>query len=82
MRGALFVLARASRARLRNRWYEVKEQQSSAMSVVQEALAAVRVVKAFGMEEFELGRFRDATRRHLRVKQSRQRRPYGRRHAR
>jgi ATP-binding cassette, subfamily B, bacterial len=53
----LFLLARASRARLRNRWYEVKEQQSSAMSVVQEALAAVRVVKAFGQEDREQRRF-------------------------
>ena len=54
---ALFLLARASASRLRNRWYEVKERQSSAMSVVQEALAAVRVVKAFGQEEREQRRF-------------------------
>lgn len=54
---ALCLLARASMSRLRNRWYEVKERQSSAMSVVQEALAAVRVVKAFGQEEREQKRF-------------------------
>ncbi len=53
----LVLLARASRERLRNQWYEVKEQQSSAMSVVQEALAAVRVVKAFGQEDREQKRF-------------------------
>src|SRR5262249_54813490 len=41
----------------RDRWYEVKEQQSSAMSVVQEALAAARVVKAFGQEAREQQRF-------------------------
>jgi ATP-binding cassette, subfamily B, bacterial len=54
---ALFVFIRLSRQRLRNRWYEVKEHQSSAMSVVQEALAAARVVKAFGQEAREQQRF-------------------------
>jgi ATP-binding cassette, subfamily B, bacterial len=43
--------------RLRGRWYEVKDIESSAMSVVQEALAAGRVVKAFGQEEYEQRRF-------------------------
>ncbi|MBV9103838.1 MAG: ABC transporter ATP-binding protein [Candidatus Eremiobacteraeota bacterium] len=43
--------------RLRGRWYEVKELDSSAMSVVQEALAAGRVVRAFGREEHENARF-------------------------
>jgi ATP-binding cassette, subfamily B, bacterial len=50
--------------RLRGRWYEVKDIESSAMSVVQEALAAGRVVKAFGQEEHEQSRFlRRASRR-------------------
>ncbi len=53
----LFLLAKASRQRLRNRWYEVKEQQSEAMSVVQETLSAMRVVRAFGQEEREQKRF-------------------------
>ena len=53
----LFVLISLSRHRLRSRWYEVKEHQSSAMSVVQEALAAARVVKAFGQEAREQRRF-------------------------
>jgi ATP-binding cassette subfamily B protein len=53
----LFGLLSASRQRLRSRWYEVKEHQSSAMSVVQEALAAARVVKAFGQEQREQQRF-------------------------
>ncbi len=43
--------------RLRSRWYEVKELDSSAMSVVQEVLSAVRVVKAFGREDHEQNRF-------------------------
>ncbi len=53
----LFLLAKASRQRLRNRWYEVKEQQSEAMSVVQETLSAMRVVRAFGQEDREQKRF-------------------------
>src|SRR2546426_12715340 len=53
----LFLLARASRHRLRSRWYQVKAVQSLAMSVVQEVLAAVRVVKAFGQEDREQKRF-------------------------
>jgi ATP-binding cassette, subfamily B, bacterial len=54
---ALFALARSLSRRLRSRWNEVKELDSSAMSVVQEALAAVRVVKAFGQEDREQKRF-------------------------
>jgi ATP-binding cassette subfamily B protein len=53
----LLLLARVSSRRLRHRWYEVKELQSSAMSVIQEVLAAVRVVKAFGQEDREHERF-------------------------
>jgi ATP-binding cassette, subfamily B, bacterial len=53
----LFFFAWTSAKRLRSEWYEVKELHSSAMSVVQEVLAAVRVVKAFGQEEREHERF-------------------------
>jgi ATP-binding cassette, subfamily B, bacterial len=53
----LALLIRASGHRLRSRWYEVKALQSSAMSVVHEVLAAVRVVKAFGQEDREQQRF-------------------------
>ena len=51
-----FITDRFGR-RLRGRWYEVKNIESSAMSVVQEALSAGRVVKAFGQEEHEQRRF-------------------------
>jgi len=51
-----FITGRFGR-RLRGRWYEVKDIESSAMSVVQEALSAGRVVKAFGREEHEQDRF-------------------------
>jgi ATP-binding cassette subfamily B protein len=53
----LYWIARKFDRRLRERWYEVKDLDSSAMSVVQEVLSAVRVVKAFGREEYEHERF-------------------------
>ena len=53
----LFLLARSSSRRLRRRWFELKALQSSAASVVQEVLAAVRVVKAFAREDEEHRRF-------------------------
>jgi ATP-binding cassette, subfamily B, bacterial len=53
----LFIVSRAYSPRLRRQWREVKKLESSALSVVQEALAAVRVVKAFGQEDREQERF-------------------------
>jgi ATP-binding cassette subfamily B protein len=53
----LFCLTRVYGARLRRQWHELKIQESSAMSVIQEALSAIRVVKAFGREEHEQERF-------------------------
>jgi ATP-binding cassette subfamily B protein len=53
----LVVLTWAYRRRLRNRHREVKALESSALSVVQEVLTSVRVVKAFGQEDREEGRF-------------------------
>src|SRR5712691_8946902 len=54
---ALYLLFRIYGPRLRSRWLEVYALQSSAMCVVQEVLAAVRVVKAFGQEAREHDRF-------------------------
>jgi len=53
----LFLLTQTFRPRLRRRWREIKKLDSSAMSVVQEVLSSVRVVKAFGQEDREHGRF-------------------------
>jgi len=53
----LLLITQTSRRRLRRRWPEVLAHESSAMSVVQEVLAAVRVVKAFGQEDREHERF-------------------------
>ena len=52
--------------RLRSRWLKVHELDGSALSVAQEALAAVRVVKAFGQEEREARRYADHSGKSLR----------------
>ncbi|HZN64183.1 MAG TPA: ABC transporter ATP-binding protein [Tepidisphaeraceae bacterium] len=52
----LFVSA-VFRRRLRQQWRDVRKLESSAHSVVQEVLGAVRVVKAFGREDHEHDRF-------------------------
>ena len=54
---ALFLVSRAYGRRLRSQWHDVKELESSALSVVQEALSAARLVKAFGQEDREEERF-------------------------
>jgi ATP-binding cassette subfamily B protein len=53
----LYFSSRAIAPHLRSKWHEAYKLQSSAMSVVQEVLAAVRVVKAFGQEDHEKERF-------------------------
>jgi ATP-binding cassette subfamily B protein len=53
----LFLLTHVYGRRLRKRSKEVKKLESAALSVVQEVMAAVRVVKAFGQESREEGRF-------------------------
>ena len=53
----LLVLVQLYRKRLRRQWGVVKDLESSAMSVAQEALEAQRVVKAFGRADREEERF-------------------------
>jgi ATP-binding cassette subfamily B protein len=54
----LFVgVLRYFRPRLHEEWGRVKTFESAAMSVVQEVLGAVRLVKAFGQEDREQNRF-------------------------
>jgi ATP-binding cassette subfamily B protein len=53
----LFLLTRVFRARLRGQWRDVKQLESNALSIVQEVLAALRVVMAFGQEAREQARF-------------------------
>jgi ATP-binding cassette subfamily B protein len=42
---------------VRERWSAVKQHETAALSVVQEVLGAIRVVKAFGQEDRERDRF-------------------------
>jgi ATP-binding cassette subfamily B protein len=53
----LFIISRIYRRRLRRQSREAKAFESSALSVAQEALGALRVVKAFGQEDREQERF-------------------------
>ncbi len=53
----LMFITWVSGGRMRKGWETAKELESSALSVVQEALAGLRVVKAFGQEDREHGRF-------------------------
>ena len=53
----LFGLVRLWGRRLRRQWLSAKQLQSSAMSIVQESLGSLRLVKAFGTEDREQSRF-------------------------
>lgn len=55
----LYLLARSYSRRMRPRYIAVRELESRALKVVQEALTALRVVKAFGRQHDELRRFAD-----------------------
>ncbi|MDF1701299.1 MAG: ABC transporter ATP-binding protein [Planctomycetota bacterium] len=63
----VFGLTELYRKRLRQRWKEARESECSALSVVQESLGAVRVVKAFGQEAREGERYRTHARSNLRA---------------
>ena len=53
---------------MRRTSHRSQERLADISNLVAEAVRGHRVVKAFGMEGFEMERFRQATRRHLRVK--------------
>lgn len=53
----MFLISWAYSRSLRSRWLKVHELDGSALSVAQETLNALRVVKAFGQEEREAQRF-------------------------
>jgi subfamily B ATP-binding cassette protein MsbA len=52
---------------MRRTSHRSQERMADLASLMTEGVRGHRVVKAFGMEEFELVRFREATRRHLRT---------------
>lgn len=61
----LFVLARNSSRKVRQRYDEVRELDSSAMLVLHEALSCLRAVKAFGQEAYEDEHFRRKSRQRM-----------------
>jgi ATP-binding cassette, subfamily B, bacterial len=66
----LVLITRRYRLRVRPRYRDVKGIETGAMQVIQEALGALRVVKAFGQEDGERDRFseRSATGVHARIR--------------
>ena len=65
---ALFVLSRVYARRVRRRYHDVKELESSALGVLQDVLTAMRVVKAFGKERDEHARYIDRSDRTVQAK--------------
>lgn len=63
---ALFLLTHLWGGRLRRQWQDAKALESSAMGVIHETVGSLRVVKAFGREEREHGRFVQRATRGLR----------------
>ena len=61
----LYLTTRSSVGKLRESWKRVRELESSALSVLQEVLASIRVVKAFGREDDEQRRFEDRSQSRL-----------------
>ena len=59
----LFIFSRTYTSRMRGRYKNAKILESTALRVVQEVLTSVRLVKAFGKEEYEQERFLDHSRR-------------------
>jgi subfamily B ATP-binding cassette protein MsbA len=59
--------------RLRKTTHRSQEKMAEIATLLEETIRGVRIVKAFTMEPFEIGRFREATRRHLRWTLSAQR---------
>lgn len=51
--------------RLRGTTHRSQERMADLATILEETIRGVRIVKAFTMEKFEIGRFREATRRHL-----------------
>jgi ATP-binding cassette, subfamily B, bacterial len=65
---ALFILSRFYRRNLRQRARQVRKLESEALSVVQEVLGLLRVVKAFGQEDREQARFQASYERSMRAR--------------
>jgi ATP-binding cassette, subfamily B, bacterial len=62
----LYVVSQIYSRRLKHRWHEAKVLESSMLSVVQEVLGSVRVVKAFAQEDREQERYVESAGKNLR----------------
>lgn len=62
----IFVMARIGH-RLRKRSRRIQEKMADITSTLEETIAGVRVVKAFGMEDYERRRFFEHTRQYFRT---------------
>ena len=62
----LYVVSQIYSRRLKLRWREAKDLESSTLSIVQEVLSSVRVVKAFAQEDREQERYVSHASRNLR----------------
>jgi ATP-binding cassette subfamily B protein len=62
----LYLVTRSYSGRVHNEWTEVRARDSRAMSVLNETLGALRVVKAFGQERREFRRFLRQSDRYVR----------------
>src|SRR5438552_5566722 len=51
--------------RLRGTTHRLQERMADIATLLEETIRGVRIVKAFTMERFEIGRFREASRKHL-----------------
>ncbi len=60
------ILVNSLARRLRKSTHRSQERMADFASVLQESFLGIRVVKAFGMEEYELRRFTEASRDHRR----------------
>ncbi len=63
----LFIMTHRFSRRVLGDWHKVKELESSAATVIQEVLGALRVVKAFGQERREENRFIERAGREVRA---------------
>lgn len=62
----LILLSRAASRKTHDGWHEVKQLDSSAMSVLNEVLGAVKLVKAFGRESEQDSRFMSRSSKRMR----------------
>ena len=67
----LFVMAEFYRRKVRTRWRELRQVEVASMSVLEETLGAIRVVKAFGQEQRQhrdyMEKARSGIRRHVQL---------------